>query len=438
MSNISILLYEWQHFFRSPFKVVALMLFMAAGIYALHNGADLYNKQIAEIEKIKTKTEKRKQETVSFYEQGKKGPAGRPWIDVTTPFWAIWHAVPTHFKKPSPAIVYSIGQAEQYGFYKQVTFQSSPYDADMAEEIANPERLQSGTLDFSFVMLYLSPLLLLLLLYNVKGAEADMGFLPLIQAQAGSKNNWLLARVGFYFSLLSLVLLALMLYGAVLTGVFSEAGSAFGQTLFYLLLYLFMWTFIYFLILQGGKSSVGNTIKMAGLWLVFAFIVPATVHQWISIKYPANLMTEWIDAKREDREELFNQPDSILQAKLNSLFPEIINSPVMEDSTRRYYALNQSGSALANQLMKNSMAPIEQKNAAKNALIKGTYWFNPIAFFQNQLNALSQTHYMDYQQYRNEIQSLIDNQIEVMVLDIWNDVKVNREKYLEYYQKFRP
>ena len=32
---------------------------------------------------------------------------------------------------------------------------SSPYDADMVEEIANPERLQTGHLDFTFVAILL-------------------------------------------------------------------------------------------------------------------------------------------------------------------------------------------------------------------------------------------------------------------------------------------
>ena len=34
-----------------------------------------------------------------------------------------------HFKKPSPGIVYSVGQAEQYGYYKMLNYMSSPYDS---------------------------------------------------------------------------------------------------------------------------------------------------------------------------------------------------------------------------------------------------------------------------------------------------------------------
>lgn len=437
MSNIAIFRYEWIHFIRSPFKVVALFLFIAAGIYGLHNGADLYHSQMAEIGKIKIETKKQIQETTAIYEEGKTGPEDRPWVDVTTPFWAAWYAVPTHFKQPSPAMVYSVGQAEQFGFYKKVTFQSSPYDSDMAEEIANPERLQSGTLDFSFVMLNLLPLLLLLQLYNLKGKEAEMGILPLIYVQTGTKANWLAIRVSFYVALLALTTFLLMLYGSLLTNVWSSATSAFIQTLAFLLIYLFAWTGIFLLILKSGQSSVINTIKMAGCWLLLTFILPALAHQLVSTVYPADLMTDWIDAKRDERQKLYDQPDSVLQAKLDQMFPEIVNSPLYKDSTRMGYARNYSSSALANELMKSMTITIVDQSKAKNNMVKKTYWLNPLAFFQNQLNSFAKTHFQDYQNYRNEIQQKIDNQINILVSDVWNDVKVNKEKYLEYHQRFQ-
>jgi ABC-2 type transport system permease protein len=49
MRSLGVFLYEWKHFVRSPFKIVAIVLFMVASIYGLHNGADLYDKQTNEI-----------------------------------------------------------------------------------------------------------------------------------------------------------------------------------------------------------------------------------------------------------------------------------------------------------------------------------------------------------------------------------------------------
>lgn len=432
MRNVNIFLYEWKHFIRSPFKIIAILLFVIASVYGLHNGANLFQEQRAEIEKIEQRIAEERQKIVEeHYQKGMLTPEARPWIDYGTPFWAIWFSSPYHFKKPSPAMVYSIGQSEQYGFYKRITFWASPYDADLAEEIANPERLQTGTLDFSFALLFLMPLLLLVVLYNLKSAETEQGFLPLIEVQNPSKNMWLLSRVSFYVLLVLLVTVGLLFYGAMLTQLFEQASPAFGQMLFYTFVYLLFWSVLYFIILIRSKSILGNTLQMLAIYLLFAFIVPATVHQLLSISQPANMMTELIDV-RDQRQALYNQPDSVFQAKLNALFPEIVNSQVYQDSTKVDLARNRSASALVNELKKASIQPIEEEIQAKNAFIKSTFWFNPVSFFQNRFNTITQTHFDDYQQYRDEIQSLIDQQINILVQDMWQGQQVDEEKYMEY------
>ena len=68
----------------------------------------------------------------------------------------------------------------------------------MSEEIANPERLQIGTFDFSFALLFLLPLVLMILAFNIKSNEIEQGFMSLIEVQVLSKNSWIVARVGFY------------------------------------------------------------------------------------------------------------------------------------------------------------------------------------------------------------------------------------------------
>lgn len=430
MKSLNVFLFEWKHFIRNPFKMVAVLLFMIAGIYGLHNGHDLYQNQMAEIEKIQEKVETDKQEYLAKYEEGKLTDENRPWIDMSTPFWAIWYSPTYYYKTPSPAMVYNIGQAEQYGFYKNVTFWASPYDSDMAEEIANPERLQTGTLDFTFVMLFLLPLLLLILVYNLKSSETESGYMSLIEVQSASKYKWLLTRYLFYALFTTFVLIILLLYGAMLTDVFASAGGAFLHVLIFSLLYLLFWTLVFYLISINAKSILGNTLKMVSAWLVFAFIIPAIVHQSVSIAQPANLMTDFIEV-RDKQEEIYAN-DSLFLQKLIKKFPEIVNSRVYKDSTKVDLARNRSASAMVNELKKESIRPIEDENEKKNSMIKSTYWFNPLSFFQNRFNSITQTHYKDYRAYRDEIQTMIDDKTALLVRELWNDTKVDKEKYLEY------
>ena len=437
MNNLAIFLYEWKHFTRSPFKIMALLLYLLAGIYGLQKGAGLYDKQRVAIKEIEQNALKERQAYLDRYEGDSLVPSDRQWMNLSEPAWAIEVAEVYHHKSPSPAMVYSIGQSEQYGFSKKITRWASPYDGDLAEEIANPERLQTGTLDFTFALLFLSPLLLLVLLYNIKSTETEQGFMALIEVQSASKNAWILTRMMFYFLLLLLSNLLLIVYGGVLTSVFTEANVAFLQMLLYSVAYCTFWSVLYFLILQSGKSIMGNTLRMIGIYFVFAFIIPAAVYQYLSIQHPTNLMIGFADAELEKRWQIWDKPDTLRLAELSEIFPVIAKSPILKDSDKRSTAIHESTSALENRLTKASIQPIEEENQVKNAFISNTFWFNPVSFFHNRFNAVSQTHFDDYQNYRSEIQRLIDKQIDLLIAEMWNDAKVDKKKYEAYYQKLK-
>lgn len=434
MKALKLFLWEWKHFIRSPFKIIALLLFVISSVYGLHKGANLYHKQTDEIETIEQSAQENRQEALdNHYIPKIYSVEGYPWVDYQDPFFGIWYSTPYHYKRPSPAMVYSIGQSEQFGFYKRIIYGASPYDSDLAEEIANPERLQTGTLDFSFALLFLLPLVLLVLLYNLKSAESEQGFLALIEVQMPARNRWLLIRMCFYIVLSLLVVIGLLFYGATLTKVFETTVQAFGQQLLFSTLYLLFWSAIYFFILRNGKSILGNTLKMSAIFLVFAFIIPAAVHQILSILKPANLMTDLMDV-RDKKEALYKLSDSSFQKKLIEMYPQMDKSPAHQDSLNSMDIQTAAYNAITNAINKNAIQPIEEENLEKNRFIANTFWFNPVSFFQNKFNAISETHYDDYQDYRNEIQTLIDQQLDTMILDIWNGVKVDESKFREYYE----
>ena len=166
---LEIALFERSHLFRSPFKIIAIVFYVIAVIYGCQNGYNLFTKQNKEIMSIQSKYEEFIEDMLVQYEEIENGTIEKPRRDPTIPYWAIWNAPSYALKNPSPMVVFSLGQSEQYGYYKRVTIWSSTFDNALAEEIANPERLAMGTLDFNFVLIYLTPILLIILLFNVGG-----------------------------------------------------------------------------------------------------------------------------------------------------------------------------------------------------------------------------------------------------------------------------
>ena len=122
----------------------------------------------------------KKQESIStvtnWLENDLIGPEERPWVNIKNPYWAIVYTPSFILKKPSTLFPLGVGQSEHYGYYKKASRWSSMYDPDMVEETSNFERLANGNLDFSFLVIFLLPILLIILTHNINGLEKDLKF----------------------------------------------------------------------------------------------------------------------------------------------------------------------------------------------------------------------------------------------------------------------
>ena len=436
MTFVNIFLLEWKHFFRSPYKVIAIFLFIVASVYGIHNGVILYQTHTNEIAKIEQRVSEERQEFVKKYlEKDLSTKQKNNSRDYTSPYWALRQFSLYHFKKPSPSIVYSIGQSEQFGFYKKITFNSSPYDNDLSEEIANPERLQIGTFDFSFALLFLLPLVLMILLFNIKSTEIEQGFISLIEVQVISKNAWTIARVCFYSFLVLFISYGLILYGSLLMTNLQPIKTAMVSMMKYTFFYILFWSTLFLFIIIKNKNLLSIILQMSFSFILFAFVTPGIVHQLLSINYPVNLMTNLIDV-RDQRQELYGQPPDAINAQLKIIYPQIENASIIDDSLKVKSALSQSIPALINSLKKSNIGVVENEIQFKIEFVNKFNIINPIVFFQNKINAVSETHYDNYQTYRNEIQFLIDKQIEVLIEDIWSGRMVDKSRYAEYSKIF--
>jgi len=436
MTIINIFLLEWKHFIRSPYKVIAILLFILASVYGIHNSVSLYQTQINEIAKIEERLSEERQEFIKKHLAGDLSTnQNNNSRDYTSPYWALRQFPLYHFKKPSPSMVFSIGQSEQYGFYKRITFNSSPYDNDLSEEIANPERLQIGTFDFSFALLFLLPLVLMILAFNIKSNEIEQGFMSLIEVQVLSKNSWIVARVGFYSFLVLLISYGLILYGSLLMTSLQPIKTAMVPMMLYTFFYILFWSTLFLFIIIKNKNLLSIILKMSFSFILFVFVTPGIVHQLLSINYPVNLMTDIIDV-RDQRQELYGKPHDAINSQLKIIYPQIENGSIMNDSLKVKAALSQSIPALVNSLKKNKIGIVENEIQSKIEFVNKFNIINPIVFFQNRINFLSETHYDNYKAYRNDIQTLIDKQIDVLIEDLWSGRKVDENRYAEYLKIF--
>ena len=434
---IEIIQSEFLHLVRSPFKVISIILFVFAIIYGCQNGYDLFRTHNAEIMAIKANNNKSIDKMILQYEEIEKGIAEKPRRDPTIPYWAIWNT-PSHvFKYPSPMMVFSLGQSEQYGYYKRVTNWSTTFDSDLAEEIANPERMAIGTLDLNFVLIYLTPILIIILLFNIGGLEKDLRFDNLIYLNNISRERWLFARFSFYYLLTMVLLFMLIMPYALFSGVLQGASFQFFNLLFIISLYLLIWFTTFYFINASGNGSSDQAVKMISVWLAFCIIIPGGVHQISSLKHPTNYMTDYLDVSRDQSNKIFELPTETLRKELLKGFPSLQTTLYATDTSLNKGVINRSVSGLVNILNKNVARTIEWSSERKNKFIKSLSWLNPVIFFQNEINALTDTDYYAYKRYRSDIQEMIDKKINLILEDTWNKVEVNKEKYIKYVENFK-
>jgi len=259
--------------------------------------------------------------------------------------------------------------------------------------------------------------------------------MSLIEVQVLSKNSWIVARVGFYSFLALLISYGLILYGSLLMTSLQPIKTAMVPMMLYTFFYILFWSTLFLFIIIKNKNLLSIILKMSFSFILFVFVTPGIVHQLLSINYPVNLMTDLIDV-RDQRQELYGKPHDAINSQLKIIYPQIENGSIMNDSLKVKAALSQSIPALVNSLKKNKIGIVENEIQSKIEFVNKFNIINPIVFFQNRINFLSETHYDNYKAYRNDIQTLIDKQIDVLIEDLWSGRKVDENRYAEYLKIF--
>ena len=434
--NLNIFTYELKHFYRNKAKLYSYIVFMFLSLYALINVYNIKEKQQDTINEICHKKEQERLKVIKWYENNQIGPDDKSWVNINDPFWAILYNPTYVIKNPSKLYPMGIGQSEQYGFYKQTKRWSSTYDTDMAEEISNYERLINGSVDFSFLIIFLLPVLYIILTYNINTLERDLDFHKLISIQCIKLKKWVISRLLFYLILILVSISSLIIIVGLASGGF-EVIVQILKLIFLSNIYIFSFAVIYYFINIKSKNSSSSSFKMISIWMIFCVIIPGSVHQYANYKYPANFMTDFLDTNRKETYEIFELDNIDLHNLLIELYPSLENLDNFENQKLKDQAIRRSISAIVNQMNIHAANEIEIQNENKNKLIKSSYAYNPVSFVQNLWNSYTETDYYAYKNYRFQVQESITARNELMLKEIWNNKVSDKKTYLKYIQTLK-
>ncbi|SHG79242.1 DUF3526 domain-containing protein [Flavobacterium johnsoniae] len=321
----------------------------------------------------------------------------------------------------------AIGQRDVNPSIQNVTIrglEGQKYDS----ELNNPSNLLSGNIDFSFVLLYLFPLLIIAFSYNIISEEKESGTWKIVATQ--SPNTFLYILKLFYIRILSLMaLLTLILLAAVL---FLQIPVDKAFLVFYGLsvLYILFWFAVCFFIVSLQKNSNFNAVILLTIWLFLIIILPAGINTYIINKYKVPEALELTLAQRNAYHEKWDMDKQETLDKFYKHYPQFKNYllPDKEFSWLWYYAMQQMGDDESAVQSKELEAKLQQRNRVSELIVQ----FIPTLHTQIQLNEIAKSDLRNQLSFLQETTKFHEKLRLHFYPKIFDNAPVNEQKWEDF------
>lgn len=301
-----------------------------------------------------------------------------------------------------PLSIISNGQGDIYSNYKKIVLYFDESYEMATKELISPLEQHFGLLDLSFIWVYLLPLIIILVSFNILSEEKESGRLSLIASQPIKLSQWILARlsVRFLVIILSLILFTVVLLTLFQVSVFRNI-EVFAQLILLLILYAAFWFSLGFLINLLGYSSGKSLILLTNIWVLFVFLTPSIVNQLGEEINPVSSRLAIIN----HHQTMYNEMENNLEEELKGLYemhPDwSSDDPVTKDlSNSTGWNINYLAKQYIAQIKHRPVAvAYEQQIDARNEWLRRFRSLSPSMTVQESLSDLAGTSTRYYRSY---------------------------------------
>ena len=396
--------FEWKQLVRQKVILGALCSFLLIGFLAIYSGHRVIQKQRIAIDSIKTLYHRdytlalgRFKDTLTAEKKARAAYAGDPQL--------INYRLPQNaVHDPDRLAALAIGLRVVQPYFYRVKSDVNLLDNSNADT-HNPLSLLAGDFDLAFVLVYLLPLLVILLSYNVLSAEKEQGTYHLLAIHGLSVVRLIGFKLLFRWLVIALVMTFLILSGITFLSLGGHADAL--QVIWYLLwsrAYLFFWCALLFFCVALGKSSAVTALTAIGSWLVFLIILPSLVNSYVSLRHPVPLRADLASVQRRISEEVWNMPPNALAdsfSRYNPRYDALLDVKTDTGKSSRRFICGYYD--LLERRLKAYAMPLEERINRKNAVIRSFNTFSPAAGYQYALNEITHTTWADQQHYKEQV-----------------------------------
>ena len=166
-----------------------------------------------------------------------------------------------------------------------------------ADEIDNPANLMSGATDLAFLVVFVYPLVVLAMAFNLLAGEREQGTLAMgcLGGLSAALAGKLAARVA---APIAATLLAVAAGVWIFAGWERLASPGFAALLIVVLLYGLFWAALAAAVDGLGRSSAFNALTLIGAWVAITMILPAAINSLAAFAHPAPSRIDMVLAAR--------------------------------------------------------------------------------------------------------------------------------------------
>ena len=292
---------------------------------------------------------------------------------------------------PGPLAAMVVGQADLYPFYFKMTNRTKQTFLT-GDEIENPTNLLTGRFDLGFVVVYLLPLLILGLSYNLLSAEREQGTLAMTLSQPVRLRTLVLGKALARASLVIALAIVLAVAGSLMAGVDVRGPGVLARLGLWAAIVAAYGTFWFALALAVnalGKGSATNAVALVACWMGLVVVAPALINVAVTSLHPVPSRVELIRAIRDASSEASAQGSSLL-ARYYEDHPELAptqSAPVAADFLVKLQAVQRSVDATIEPVM----ARYDEQLARQQAMVDRLRFLSPAVAAQEALNDVAGT-----------------------------------------------
>lgn len=289
----------------------------------------------------------------------------------------------------------SIGQRDIHPSLISVTIRNLE-EQKYAADLKNPMYQLLGNMDFSFILLYFFPLIIIAFCFNLISEEKEGGIWKLILSQTASPKVMLAQKISIRYASILGVLLLLLVIGKFVLDIPLDA--AFLSYSLVAILYVTFWFCLSWLVASLHKNSSQNALILLLSWILLTIIIPALVNVGATHLYPVPEAYGTVLESRDGYHTQWDKPKDPTIKKFHQQYPQYsaYNHPEAASfSWLWYFAMQQMGDDQA----ADDAQALKEKLRLRNSFSSIAGWLFPTIHAQLSLNALARSdlnHHIGY------------------------------------------